>query len=77
MYPVQAPLSVTQNAPALAFMWFLSSFAGVWGIMSGGAVVQKELAKKLPASFIDSVPQGTAIMYALIPKAPYVPPATH
>ncbi|KAF8419977.1 hypothetical protein L210DRAFT_3575920 [Boletus edulis BED1] len=28
MYPVQAPLSVTQNAPALAFMWFLSSFAG-------------------------------------------------
>ena len=29
MYPIQAPLSVTQNAPALAFMWFLSSFAGV------------------------------------------------
>jgi hypothetical protein len=29
MYPIQAPLSVTQNAPALAWMWFLRSFAGV------------------------------------------------
>lgn len=29
MYPIQAPLSVTQNAPALAFMWFLRSFASV------------------------------------------------
>ncbi|KAG6369319.1 hypothetical protein JVT61DRAFT_15038 [Boletus reticuloceps] len=41
--------------------------------MSGGAVVQNELAKKLPVSFIDSVPQGTAIMYALIPKLPTYP----
>jgi len=29
VYPIQAPLSVTQNAPALAWMWFLRSFAGV------------------------------------------------
>lgn len=29
MYPIQAPLPVTQNAPALAWMWFLRSFAGV------------------------------------------------
>lgn len=29
MYPIQAPLPVTQNAPALAFMWFLRSFASV------------------------------------------------
>ena len=29
MYPIVAPLSVTQNAPALAFMWFLAAFAGV------------------------------------------------
>ena len=28
-YPIQAPLPVTQNAPALAFMWFLRSFATV------------------------------------------------
>ena len=29
VYPIQAPLPVTQNAPALAFMWFVSSFAAV------------------------------------------------
>ncbi|KAN0073586.1 hypothetical protein V8E55_012193 [Tylopilus felleus] len=62
VYPIKAPSSVTQNAPELAFMWFLSSFVGVWGIAIGGAVVQNELAKKLPASFIQSVPQGTAII---------------
>ncbi|KAF8553804.1 MFS general substrate transporter [Imleria badia] len=76
MYPVLAPLSVTQNAPALAFMWFLSAFAGVWGITVGGTVVQNELAKKLPASFIQSVPQGTAIMYALVPKLSTYPTQT-
>lgn len=29
VYPIKAPSSVTQNAPELAFMWFLSSFVGV------------------------------------------------
>ena len=29
MYPIQAPLPVSHNAPALAFMWFLRSFASV------------------------------------------------
>lgn len=29
VYPIQAPLSVTQNASALTWMWFLRSFAGV------------------------------------------------
>ena len=28
-YPIQAPLPVKQNAPSLAFMWFLCSFATV------------------------------------------------
>ncbi|KAF8553817.1 MFS general substrate transporter [Imleria badia] len=76
VYPIVAPLSITQNAPALAFMWFLTAFAGVWGITIGGAVVQNELAKKLPASFIQSVPQGTAIMYVLIPQLSEYPPHT-
>lgn len=34
MYPVQAPLPVTQNAPSLAFMWFLRSFASVSRFLS-------------------------------------------
>ncbi|KAF8553816.1 MFS general substrate transporter [Imleria badia] len=76
MYPILAPLSVKQNALALAFMWFLTSFAWVWGVTIGGTVVQNELAKKLPSSFIQSVPQGTAIMYALIPQLSEYPPHT-
>ncbi|KAH0828707.1 Mfs1.2 [Lanmaoa asiatica] len=76
MFPIQALLPVTQNAPALAFMWFIRSFAIVWGITIGSTVLQNELAKKLPALFIQSLPQGTAIMYALIPQLSTLPPQT-
>ncbi|KAH0828708.1 MFS general substrate transporter [Lanmaoa asiatica] len=76
MFPIQAPLPVTQNAPALTFMWFLRSFAIVWGITIGSTILQNELAKKLPASFIQSLPQGAAIMYALIPQLSTLPPQT-
>ncbi|KAF8554529.1 MFS general substrate transporter [Imleria badia] len=76
MYPIQAPLPVNQNASALAFMWFIRSFASVWGITIGSTVLQNELAKKLPASFLQSVPQGTAVMYALIPELSTLPPQT-
>ncbi|KAH0828699.1 major facilitator superfamily domain-containing protein [Lanmaoa asiatica] len=74
MYPIQAPLPVTQNAPALAFMWFLRSFASVWGITVGSTVLQNELAMRLPMSFIKIFPKGTAIMYALIPELFKLPP---
>ncbi|KAG8217053.1 MFS general substrate transporter [Butyriboletus roseoflavus] len=80
VYPIQAPLPVTQNAPALAFMWFLRSFATVshppqvWGITIGSTVLQNELEKKLPESFIQSVPHGTAVMYSLIPELSTFPP---
>ncbi|KAH0828929.1 hypothetical protein J3R83DRAFT_2353 [Lanmaoa asiatica] len=76
MYPIQAPLPVTQNAPALAFMWFIRSFSTLWGITIGSTVLQNELAKKIPASFIRSVPEGTAIIYALIPRISVLPPET-
>jgi hypothetical protein len=51
-------------------MWFLRSFAGVWGITIGSAVLQNELSKKLPASFIQSAPT----VYALIPDFSTLPP---
>ena len=44
--------------------------------MIRGTVIQNELAKKLPVSFIQSIPQGTAIMYTLIPKLSTYPPQT-
>ncbi|KAF8141325.1 MFS general substrate transporter [Boletus edulis] len=76
MYPIQAPLSATQNASALAWMWFLRSFAGVWGITIGSAVLQNELSKTLPASFIQSMSQGGDVpaLYALIPDLATLPP---
>ncbi|KAG6369246.1 major facilitator superfamily domain-containing protein [Boletus reticuloceps] len=73
-YPIQAPIPVAQNAPALAFMWFLRSFASVWGIAVGGTVLQNELAKKLPAAFVNL--QGASIIYALIPELSKLPPQT-
>ncbi|KAG8221194.1 MFS general substrate transporter [Butyriboletus roseoflavus] len=78
IYPIQAPLSVTQNAPALAWAWFLRSLAGVWGVTIGSAVLQNELSKTLPTSFIQSVPQVTAnpTLYALIPELSTLPPYT-
>ncbi|KAG8221503.1 MFS general substrate transporter [Butyriboletus roseoflavus] len=76
MYPIQAPLPVMQNAPSLAFMWFLRSFATVWGITIGSTVLQNQLSKKLPTLFIESIPQGTAIMYALIPELSALPAQT-
>jgi hypothetical protein len=48
----------------------------VWGITIGGTVIQNELEKKLSASVIQSVPQGTAIMYALIPELSTFPSQT-
>ncbi|KIJ59634.1 hypothetical protein HYDPIDRAFT_100308 [Hydnomerulius pinastri MD-312] len=74
MYPIQAPLSVTQNAPALAFMWFLRSFAGVWGVTIGSTVIQNELAKRLPSAFTSGIPEGSGLAYALIPELPLLPP---
>ncbi|KAF8121641.1 hypothetical protein EV363DRAFT_1301762 [Boletus edulis] len=76
--PIQAPVPVTQNAPALAFMWFLRDFSlfrtHVWGIAVGGTVLQNELAKKLPEPFVGL--QGTSIVYALIPELSKLPPQT-
>ncbi|KAG9308139.1 MFS general substrate transporter [Chiua virens] len=76
IYPIQAPLSVTHNAPALAWMWFLRSFAGVWGVTIGSTVLQNELSKTLSASFIQSIQQGAAVpnLYALIPVISTLPP---
>ncbi|KAN0082553.1 Major facilitator superfamily domain containing protein [Tylopilus felleus] len=76
MYPIQASLPVTQNATSMTFMWFIRSFASVWGITIGSTILQNELAKKLSPSFIASLPQGTGIMYALIPKLSTFPPQT-
>ncbi|KAG6916588.1 hypothetical protein DXG01_006238 [Tephrocybe rancida] len=68
-FPVLAPLSVSRNAHALAFFTFVRLFAGVWGITIGGSILQNELQKRLPAEFVQSLPQGkgVSIAYSAIP----------
>ncbi|KAH9850502.1 MFS general substrate transporter [Lenzites betulinus] len=72
-FPVQAPLPISENAHALAFLMFVRSFAAVWGITIGGTVLQNELKHRIPAAFLTQFPQGAAIAYALIPQVPTLP----
>ncbi|KAF8520691.1 MFS general substrate transporter [Gautieria morchelliformis] len=68
VYPVQAPLPISANAHALAFFSFMRSFAGVWGVTIGGAILQNELHRRLPQAFLSKFPQGVAITYSVIPQ---------
>ncbi|KIM86227.1 hypothetical protein PILCRDRAFT_65068 [Piloderma croceum F 1598] len=67
VYPVQAPLPIKQAAPALAFFSFLRSFAGVWGVTLGGAILQNELLRRLPEEFLTQHSQDVALAYSVIP----------
>ncbi|TBU31313.1 MFS general substrate transporter [Dichomitus squalens] len=73
IFPVQAPLPVSQNARALAFLQFLRSFAGVWGVTIGATVLQNELQQRVSPSFLENFPQGVGIAYAIIPQIPSLP----
>ncbi|GJE91677.1 MFS general substrate transporter [Phanerochaete sordida] len=72
-FPVLAPLPVAENAHALAFFAFCRSFAGVWGVTIGTAVLQTQLTKKLPPAFVAQFPGGVSIAYSIIPAIPTLP----
>ena len=42
----------------------------IWGVTVGGAILQNELQRKLPAAFLASFPRGGEIAYAMIPIIP-------
>jgi hypothetical protein len=42
----------------------------IWGVTTGGAILQNELKKKLPASFLTLFPQGVEIAFEMIPIIP-------
>ncbi|KAJ7472120.1 MFS general substrate transporter [Mycena latifolia] len=77
MFPVQAPLPVSQNARALAFLTFIGSFAGIWGLTIGGAILDNQLKRRLPAAFLAPIHAsgGASVAYALIPQIAGLPPA--
>ncbi|KAF7799682.1 hypothetical protein EIP86_010922 [Pleurotus ostreatoroseus] len=66
-FPVLAPLPVSENAHALAFFSFCRSFALIWGVTIGTAVLQTQLKKRLPTEFITMFPEGVSIAYSSIP----------
>ncbi|KAJ7242380.1 major facilitator superfamily domain-containing protein [Mycena haematopus] len=75
MFPMQAPLPVAQNARALAFLTFVGSFAGVWGLTIGGTVLDTQLQHRLPAAFLSNSNSHShsPLAYALIPRIAGLP----
>ncbi|THG93207.1 hypothetical protein EW026_g7966 [Hermanssonia centrifuga] len=43
------------------------TFAGVWGVSIGGAILQNQLSKRLPQELLAQLPQGVAVAYSIIP----------
>ncbi|KAI0291121.1 major facilitator superfamily domain-containing protein [Russula brevipes] len=70
LFPVLASTPVTQTAPAMALFVFSRNFGSIWGVTAGGAILQNELKKKLPAAFLAQFPQGVEIAFATIPIIP-------
>lgn len=67
LFAVMAPLPVSRNASALAFFAFVRAFAQTWGITIASTILENELQKKLPESFVSQFPGGLTIAYAAIP----------
>ena len=42
----------------------------IWGVTTGGAILQNELKNKLPTSFLTLFPQGVQMAFAAIPVIP-------
>ncbi|THH31764.1 hypothetical protein EUX98_g2446 [Antrodiella citrinella] len=59
-FPILSPLSVSENAAALSFHGFCRLFAGVWGVSIGAAILQNQLASRLPPQFLETVLNGSS-----------------
>ncbi|KAF8529294.1 MFS general substrate transporter [Hysterangium stoloniferum] len=73
VFPTQAPLPISVGAHALAFQAFMRTFAAVWGVTIGGAILQNELKRRLPQEFLSQSPQGVAIVFSVIPQISNLP----
>ncbi|KAH9993506.1 major facilitator superfamily domain-containing protein [Russula compacta] len=70
LFPILASIPVTQTAPAMALYVFSRNFGYIWGVTIGGAILQNELKRKLPVSFLQQFPQGAQIAFSTIPLIP-------
>ncbi|KAI0730581.1 Mfs1.2 [Earliella scabrosa] len=72
-FPVLAPLPLESSAPALSFFVFVRTFAQIWGVSVGGAILQNGLQSRLPQSIQQSIPGLRNIAYAVVPLVPGMP----
>ncbi|KAF9477032.1 iron permease [Pholiota conissans] len=76
-FPVLAPLPLSANGPAVAFVVFLRQFSQAWGVSVGGTILQNALKRKLPESAILGQEQvltnGQQLAYAIVPLIPTLP----
>ncbi|KAH9962019.1 iron permease [Lactifluus volemus] len=70
LFPILASIPVTQTAPAMALFIFSRNFGCIWGVTVGGTILQNELKKNLPASFLAQFSEGVEIAFATIPVIP-------
>ncbi|KAG8939282.1 hypothetical protein FRC04_006722 [Tulasnella sp. 424] len=70
-FPILASIPVTETAHALAFFTFTRSYAQTWGVTIGATILQNELKRKLPQSFVETLTStgghGVKIAYAAVP----------
>ncbi|KZW02334.1 MFS general substrate transporter [Exidia glandulosa HHB12029] len=73
-FPVLAPQPISHNAKALSLVAFVRSFAQIWGITIGGAILQNQLIQRLPEAFVSQFPGGVQLSFAAIPLINGLPP---
>ncbi|KZV67239.1 iron permease [Peniophora sp. CONT] len=72
-FAILAPLPFSNNAHALAFFTFVRSLSQTIGVAVGGSILQNVLRAKLPTAFVEELPSGVALAYAIIPKISALP----
>ncbi|KAJ3506200.1 hypothetical protein NLJ89_g7000 [Agrocybe chaxingu] len=67
-FAVLVPLDVTLNAAALAFLTFLRVLPQPWGATVGATIIQNDLKKHLPPSFIKQFTSDSDLTYVTISR---------
>lgn len=72
VFVVLAPLPPSLAGRALAFLVFVRNFGNILGITVGSNALAQELAKRLPADYLATIPGGVAGAYSAIPSIKFL-----
>ncbi|KAL8277269.1 hypothetical protein RQP46_010338 [Phenoliferia psychrophenolica] len=67
-FAVQAPLAPKLQPAAAGFYILVRTFGQLMGVTIGATIFQNELAKKVPAAFLATVPDPSVVAFAAIPS---------